>query len=164
MLPISRLLLSPNLLFIAHCLSFPFADTDNARVLHARQVAASATATATDIGSIVAGNIIALGDAIASLSSASVAAAATAGGGEAAITASGLVCAKLLTYNTRLRQPYPRAKFRFLDQQAGWGTTRSIWNFTLDDSVQFTQLTANRAGSSCSGPSDEQSGKVGKKS
>lgn len=55
--------------------AFPLAKATDAHDLRARQVATSVTATATDEGSVVAGNIISLLAIGASMSSASVEAA-----------------------------------------------------------------------------------------
>lgn len=55
--------------------AFPLAEATDAHDLRARQVATSAAATATDEGSVVAGNIISLLAIGASMSSASVEAA-----------------------------------------------------------------------------------------
>lgn len=218
------------LFFVAHCLTFPLAEVEQSHGLHARQAATSAAATATDVGSVVAGNIIAVlaagadassasvtatsatavatnvGSEVASgvlavlaagisassasaaaaaantdvgsvvagnllevlaaganASSASAAAAATAGGGEAAITVTvvqpSLCKTSDVQYSTKTAIPTGQVQI-FPDQNAGWGTTGSIWNFTLDDSVGFSQLTASCQGSSCSGNSAEQSGKI----
>lgn len=74
---ISRFIISIALVFAtdAESRAFPLAEANHAQDLRARQVATSATATSTNIGSEVASNILGAVAAGASVSSASVAAA-----------------------------------------------------------------------------------------
>lgn len=78
MLLISRSAILLALVFATHVASraFPPSEANDAHGLRARQIATSATATATDTGSVVAGNILGALAAGVSASSASVAAAA----------------------------------------------------------------------------------------
>lgn len=147
------------------------------------------TATAPDSGAIVAGNVLAAladissasnaahfaviatqsGNGIlqlaceSSCSSTSAPAAATGAVGLSAITIKpvqpSLCTTSILQYSTKTAIPTGQVQI-FPDQTAFWGTTGSIWNFTLDDGVEFSTLTASCQGSLCTSGQAEQSGSI----
>lgn len=153
MLSIPRLVYSLTFFFVTQSLAFPWAELDDAARLHVRQA------------SVIAGDV--LSAALLAASSESAAAAATATvSGEAAITVKvvqpSLCTASDLQYSTTTAIPTGQVQI-FPDQNAGWGTTGSIWNFTLDDGVGFSQLTASCQGPQCTGSTGEpteQSGSI----
>ena len=93
--PIPRFLISLALVFATQVESraFPLAEANDGHGLRARQVATSAAATATDVGSGVAANLLGVLAAGASASSASVAAAsASAASVASTLEAEGSIC------------------------------------------------------------------------
>ena len=92
---IPRFVISLALVFATQVESraFPLAEANDVHGLRARQVATSATATATDVGSVAAGNLLGAFAAGASASSASVAAAsASAASVASTVEAEGSIC------------------------------------------------------------------------
>lgn len=180
-----RLLVGLTFFFLAaQCLAVPLEDADNAHLLHVRQVATSvaannnsatatrilATAHAVDVGKIDLA-VIAAGstDVIAGLadktstSSTSAPAAATEVLKYSYITVTvvqpSLCTSSDLQYSTKTAIPTGYVQI-YPDQTAYWGTTGSIWNFTLDDGVEFSNLTASCQGSICTGTQAEMSGSI----
>lgn len=78
-----------------------------------------------------------------------------------AIVQPSLCTVSVLQYSTKTAIPTGQVQI-FPDRSVYWGATGSIWNFTLDDGVQFSNLTANCQGSLCSdyGSQDEVSGSI----
>lgn len=149
----------------------------------------SATATTTDVGDEVAENILAAVTKIGSApqeanlaivgpgtgtglvqleselspSSTFVAATTTQAVGLSVITITivqpSLCSVSDIQYSTKTAIPTGQVQI-FPDQNAYWGTTGSIWNFTLDDAVGFSSLTASCQGSICTGTQAEMSGSI----